>query len=72
MKTAGDWSTSLLKYGKPSDTPVTIVRRCSWDDQETFACTQEAVGRIIDTKRLRPPAVIIVDQSIPNFAKEDK
>ncbi len=72
MKTADDWSASLLKHGKPPDTPVTIVRRCSWDDQETIGCTLATVGQVIQANRLRPPAVIIVGQTSPSFTKEDK
>lgn len=31
---AAAWSQSLLDAGKPADTPVTIVSRCSWPDQQ--------------------------------------
>ena len=72
MKTAGDWSSRLIEQGKSPDTPVVIVRRCSWEDQETICCTLETVGRVIEENRLRPPAVIVVGQTISSFAKEER
>jgi uroporphyrinogen III methyltransferase/synthase len=54
------WSEALLARGKPPDTPVAIVRRCSWSDQETVRCTLAEVTDVIEEKNMRPPAVIIV------------
>lgn len=60
ITTARDWSAALIRRGKPADTPVAIVRRCSWSDQETFRCNLGTVAEVIAERRLRPPAVIIV------------
>ncbi len=54
------WSEALLQRGKAPATPVAIVRRCSWSDQETIRCTLGEVAEVVAKRRLRPPAVIIV------------
>ncbi len=54
------WSATLLRHGKPPDTPVAVVRRCSWSDQETIRCTLADVANVIAERGLRPPAVVIV------------
>jgi len=60
VTSVGVWSEALLHRGKPADTPVAIVRRCSWADQETVRCTLGDVANVIAERRLRPPAVILV------------
>lgn len=60
VTSARNWSQALLERGKPPDTPVAIVRRCSWNDQETIHSTLAEVAKVIVERRLRPPAVVIV------------
>ncbi len=60
ITTAARWSAELIKAGKPQDTPAAIVRRCSWPDQETIRCTLATVAAEIQTRRMRPPALIVV------------
>ncbi len=62
MTTARHWSKALLGGGRPGSTPVTIVRRATWPDQQVYRCTLETVADAIERKRLRPPAVIIVGE----------
>lgn len=57
---AKDWSEALVRGGKPPATPVAIVRRCSWNDQEVIRCTLGEVADVIATHRVRPPTVIII------------
>jgi len=64
VTSAGPWSEALLRRGKSPDTPVAIVRRCSWHDQRTIRCTLGTVAGVIAQQRLRPPAVIIVGQVV--------
>lgn len=54
------WSRALIDHGKRADTPVAIVRRCSLPDQQTFFTTLGQLGETVRTKKLRPPAVVIV------------
>lgn len=60
VTTAKDWSEALMRRGKPADTPVAVVRRCSWPDQQTFRCTLGTLSDLIAARGLRPPAVIVV------------
>jgi uroporphyrinogen III methyltransferase / synthase len=60
MTTAKQWSMALIRGGKPADTPVAIVRRATWPDQQVFRCTLGNVAEVIEQGPLRPPAVIIV------------
>ena len=60
VTTARHWSDALLRRGKAADTPVAIVRRCSWSDQETVRCTLGNVVEVIEARQVRPPAVIVV------------
>ena len=60
VTSAQHWSEALLRRGKPPDTPVAIVRRCSWSDQLTVRTTLGTLSDVIARRGLRPPAVIIV------------
>jgi uroporphyrinogen III methyltransferase/synthase len=60
VTTAGTWSRALVEHGKRADTPVAIVRRCSLADQQTFFTTLGELGELVQTTKLRPPAVVIV------------
>ncbi len=60
VSSAPRWSAALIKEGKSPDTPVAIVRRCSWPDQEIAFCTLGTVAETLSTSSIRPPAVILV------------
>ncbi len=60
VKSAGNWSRALLDRGKPAQTPVAIVRRCTWNDQTVVRCTLSTVAETIRQRNLKPPAVIVV------------
>jgi uroporphyrinogen III methyltransferase/synthase len=61
VSTVNTWSKSLLDAGKPADTPVLVVRRCSWPDQSTLACTLgTVVEQLTPYHRIPPPVVVIV------------
>lgn len=59
--TAPTWTRALMQGGMASDTPATIVRRCSFPDQQTRTCTlAEVEQQLTGSDRLRPPLVVIV------------
>ncbi len=60
VTTAPEWSRHLIDAGKPADTPVTIVRRCSLPDQLTIRTTLGEVPTVLAPKRIRPPLVVVV------------
>lgn len=62
MTTSRQWSEELLRGGRSPQTPVAIVRRASWPDQQTVRCTLGTVAEVIHERRIRPPAVIIVGE----------
>jgi len=64
MTTSREWSQSLLRGGRSPDTPVAIVRRASWPDQETVHCTLGTVADVIQQRELRAPAVIVVGEVV--------
>ncbi len=58
VTSAPTWTSALIKAGKPSDTPVLIIRRSTFPDQQTLSCS---LGQVCETIRgLRPPAIMIV------------
>lgn len=57
---ASEWSEALIDNGKPPETPVAIVRWCSWAKQRTFRCTLDTVVDFISEQELRPPVLFIV------------
>jgi len=64
VTTVSHWSEALIAQGKPGDTPVAIVRRCSLPDQQTIRCTLATLPETIAERGLRPPAVIIVGRAV--------
>jgi len=64
MGTARHWSQALLQAGKAAETPVAVVRRASWPDQEVFHCTLGTVADLIEQEKLHPPAVIVVGEVV--------
>jgi uroporphyrinogen III methyltransferase / synthase len=64
MTTSREWSQSLLRGGRSPDTPVAIVRRASWPDQETIHCTLGSLADVIHQREIRPPAVIVVGEVV--------
>ena len=64
MTTSRQWSEALICGGRPPETPVAIVRRASWPDQETIHCTLATVADVIQQRGIRPPAVIVVGEVV--------
>jgi uroporphyrinogen III methyltransferase/synthase len=61
--TVDRWSGGLIQYGKPRDTPVAIVRRCSHADQSvTLTTLAEVTERVRTVPPMRPPVVFIVGE----------
>lgn len=60
VTTSAKWTEALLRRGKPGDTPVAIVRRATWPDQETVKTTLAELPRLVAERGIRPPAVVVV------------
>jgi uroporphyrinogen III methyltransferase/synthase len=57
------WSADLLAAGKPAETPVTIVSRCSWADQRIATTTLARCAADAGRLGCQSPAVIIVGEA---------
>ncbi len=65
VTTAAHWSSKLIEAGKPSSTPVAIIRRCTWPDQQVTSCSLGTVAATIDAMPgLKPPIISIVGEVI--------
>ena len=62
VTTARDWTMRLMEAGKPADTPVVMVRRCSMPDQTVARCTLAALAETIEHNRVRPPVLFVVGE----------
>jgi uroporphyrinogen III methyltransferase/synthase len=72
ITTARDWSAQLIEHGKSPDTPVAVVRRGSFPDQQTLRTTLGDLPQALQqgTEKLRPPAVVIVGSVVGNVASQ--
>ncbi len=64
VTTAPDWAQQLLQYGKPADTPVAIVRRCTLPEQQTVHTTLGELAEVLAPGKMRPPAIVIVGDAV--------
>jgi uroporphyrinogen III methyltransferase/synthase len=54
------WSQDLIAAGRPADTPVTLVSRCSWPDERQATSTLGSCASDAVRDGWRSPAVMIV------------
>ena len=65
VNTASRWSRKLIEAGKSASTPVAMIRRCSWPDQQVLHCDLDSVvDTIAATPSLKPPIITIVGDVI--------
>ena len=63
VTTVGKWTSNLQKAGKSPDTPVAIVRRCTWNDQRVVRCSlAEVVEMLTPATKMRPPVIVIIGE----------
>ena len=71
VTTAPVWSAELIAHGKPGATPVAIVRRASWPQQETILTTLGEMPNVLAPGKIRPPAIIIVGEAVAMRSARD-
>ena len=54
----------LIRHGKPSDTPVALVRWGTRVEQQTVVGTLNTIEQIVKETNFKPPAVIIVGEVV--------
>jgi uroporphyrinogen III methyltransferase/synthase len=63
VTTAPIWTAKLMAAGKPPETPVAIVRRCSGPDQRLIRCSlRDVAEQLAPHLGLRPPIITIVGE----------
>ncbi|MDG2380140.1 MAG: uroporphyrinogen-III C-methyltransferase [Pirellulaceae bacterium] len=61
ITTSRYWSQQLIQAGMSAKTPVTLIRRCSWPDQQTLRCSlHEVANQVTPYQKFPPPAIAIV------------
>lgn len=63
VRSASVWATELMRHGKPADTPVVLVRRCGWPQQQTVHTSLGEIAPVIERRGIKPPAVIVVGEA---------
>jgi uroporphyrin-III C-methyltransferase / precorrin-2 dehydrogenase / sirohydrochlorin ferrochelatase len=59
----------LLRYGRPPDTPVSVIADGTLPTQRTINSTLEHVEGLVEKEGIRPPAIIVVGDVV-NVAVE--
>lgn len=62
VTSAAVWSQGLIDGGRSPSTPVALVRRCSWSDQQVIRCALKDVADVIAAEHLRPPVLAVVGE----------
>lgn len=60
VTSAPQWAHQLIAAGKAPETAVTIVRRCSLPDQQTWTTSLAGLGETVQQGKIRPPVVFVV------------
>lgn len=61
IASAPQWSRQLMEAGMSAKTPVGLVRRCSWPDQQMLRCDLESLESTIQTHpQFTPPVIGVV------------
>ena len=57
------WTEGLLSNGKPPETPVAMVRRCSRPDQTKHVGRLDEIASHVRSTKTRPPAIFIIGEA---------
>jgi uroporphyrinogen III methyltransferase/synthase len=61
VTTASTWTEQLMRAGMPAERPVTLIRRCSWPNQQMIHCRLDQVtDHVTPYSKFPPPAIAIV------------
>ena len=71
VTSAPKWSAELIAHGKPSETPVAIVRRASWPQQQMMTTTLGELAVVLAATKVRPPAIVIIGEAVAQRAATD-
>ncbi|MFM9059237.1 MAG: uroporphyrinogen-III C-methyltransferase [Planctomycetaceae bacterium] len=60
VEQAPQWARALVAAGRPADTPVAVVSRCSWPDERVASSTLGGLAADVAVHGWRSPAALIV------------
>lgn len=60
VEQVAEWSRQLLAAGRPGSTPVALVSRCSWPDQQIATCSLAECAAAAEREGWQPPAILLV------------
>ncbi len=70
---AESWSRQLIEAGRSPNTPVAMVRRCSFPDQKVLVCTlSTAAATLIEHPDFSPPIITIIGDVVRNSLNTNK
>lgn len=65
LSSAGQWSSQLVAAGKSPATPVALIRRCTWPDQQVLRCELATVAETLAAHpEFRAPAISIIGEVV--------
>ncbi len=64
VTTVRQWSAALLGHGKPPETPAAVILRATRCDQELHRTTLGELAPLVERRRLRPPAIVVVGEVV--------
>jgi uroporphyrinogen III methyltransferase/synthase len=74
VTTVDRWAPGLLDNGMAADTPVALIRRCSFYDQQVIRCQlKDVVAELTPRQKLPPPVIAVIgnvagdDQQLHSF-----
>jgi uroporphyrinogen III methyltransferase/synthase len=54
----------LLQHGRDAETPVAVIRWGTYDYQETYVSTLAEIAALVERKRVKSPAIIVVGEVV--------
>jgi uroporphyrin-III C-methyltransferase / precorrin-2 dehydrogenase / sirohydrochlorin ferrochelatase len=64
LERIGAVATTLISYGKPGSSPVSVIANGTMPTQRTIYSTLEEVERQVANERIRPPAVVVIGRVV--------
>lgn len=64
LSNIGEISRQLVAHGRAADTPAAVVRWGTYDHQETYVSTLGEIANIVERKRIKAPALIVVGEVV--------
>ena len=63
VTTVARWAPALLEGGLSPQTPVALIRRCSFHDQQVVRCPlQDVVTELTPRTKLPPPVIVVIGE----------